>query len=79
KPEDLAGGDSGHNADIARRVLDGEAGAQREVVLLNAAAALQVAGFAETLEEGMATAGRAIDDGDAAKTLTRWVEVSNAG
>jgi anthranilate phosphoribosyltransferase len=79
RPEDLAGGDAAHNAGIARRVLDGEPGAQRDVVLLNAGAALQVAGFAETLDEGMATAARAIDDGDAAKTLTRWVEVSSGG
>jgi anthranilate phosphoribosyltransferase len=78
KPEDLAGGDAPHNADIARRVIDGEKGPQRDVVVLNAGAALQVAGFAGNLEEGMATAARAIDDGDAAKTLTRWVEVSNA-
>jgi anthranilate phosphoribosyltransferase len=79
KPDDLAGGDAVYNAEIARRILDGVTGAQREVVLLNAGAAVQVAGFAETLEEGMATAARAIDDGDAAKTLARWVEVSNAG
>jgi anthranilate phosphoribosyltransferase len=79
KPEDLAGGDASYNADIARRIIDGEPGAQRDVVVLNAGAALQVAGFAETLEEGMATAARAIDDGEAAKTLIRWVEVSNAG
>jgi anthranilate phosphoribosyltransferase len=79
KPDELAGGDARHNAGIARRVLEGEPGAQRDVVVLNAGAALQVAGFAETLEEGMATAARAIDDGEAAKTLTRWVEVSNAG
>jgi anthranilate phosphoribosyltransferase len=78
KPEDLAGGDAPHNADIARRVIDGEKGPQRDVVVLNAGAALQVAGFAGNLEEGMATAARAIDDGDAAKTLTRWVEVSNS-
>ena len=78
KPEDLAGGDAPHNADIARRVIDGEKGPQRDVVVLNAGAALQVAGFAGNLEEGMATAARAIDDGDAAKTLMRWVEVSNA-
>jgi anthranilate phosphoribosyltransferase len=77
KPEDLAGGDAPYNAEIARRVLDGEPGAQREVVILNAGAALEVAGFAGSLEEGMATAARAIDDGDAAKTLARWVEVSN--
>ena len=79
KPDDLAGGDAAHNADIARRVIEGEPGAQRDVVVLNAGAALKVAGFAETLEEGMATAARAIDDGEAAKTLTHWVEVSNAG
>ena len=78
KPEDLAGGDAPHNADIARRVIDGEKGPQRDVVVLNAGAALQVAGFAGNLEEGMATAARAIDDGDAAKTLMPWVEVSNA-
>jgi anthranilate phosphoribosyltransferase len=78
KPSDLAGGDAAHNADIARRVIEGKPGAQRDVVVLNAGAALQVAGFAETLVEGMATAARAIDDGEAAKTLTHWVEVSNA-
>jgi anthranilate phosphoribosyltransferase len=77
KLEELAGGDSVHNADIARRVIEGERGAPRDVVVLNAGAALKVAGFAETLEEGMATAARAIDDGEAAKTLTRWIEVSN--
>jgi anthranilate phosphoribosyltransferase len=77
KPEDLAGGTAAQNADIARRILDGERGAQRDVVVLNAGAALEVAGFAGGLEEGMSTAARAIDDGDAAKTLTRWIEVSN--
>jgi anthranilate phosphoribosyltransferase len=77
KPDELAGGTVEHNAEIARRVLDGERGAQRDVVLLNAGAALEVAGFAGNLEEGMATAARAIDDGDAAKTLSRWVDVSN--
>jgi anthranilate phosphoribosyltransferase len=79
KTEELAGGDAPYNADIARRILDGETGACRDVVVLNAGAALRVAGFAESLEEGMNTAARAIDDGEAAKTLTRWVEVSNAG
>jgi anthranilate phosphoribosyltransferase len=77
KPEDLAGGTVEHNADIARRILDGAPGAPRDVVLLNAGAALEVAGFAGSLEEGMGTAARAIDDGDAVKTLARWVEVSN--
>jgi anthranilate phosphoribosyltransferase len=77
KPEDLAGADAAHNAMIARRILDGEKGAQRDVVVLNAGAALEVAGFAASLDEGMATAAAAIDNGDAAKTLARWVEVSN--
>ncbi len=54
-------------------------GPRRDVVLLNAGAALEVAGFAADLAEGMATAARAIDEGDALKTLDRWVEVSNAG
>ncbi|MEP6758552.1 MAG: anthranilate phosphoribosyltransferase [Actinomycetota bacterium] len=79
KPDDLAGGDAAHNAGIARRILDGEPGPRRDVVLLNAGAALMVAGFASTLDEGMATAARAVDDGEAAKTLLRWVEASNAG
>ena len=48
KPEDLAGGDAPYNAAIARRILDGEPGPQRDVVLLNAGAALKVAGFAST-------------------------------
>ena len=77
KPEELEGGDAPYNADIARRIIEGEKGAPRDVVILNAGAALRVAGFAESLEEGMATAARAIDDGEAAKTLTRWIEVSN--
>jgi anthranilate phosphoribosyltransferase len=77
KPDDLAGGDATESARIARSILDGEHGPRRDVVLLNAGAALEVAGFAGNLEEGMATAARSIDDGDAARTLTRWIDVSN--
>lgn len=79
KPEDLAGGgDAQTGAAIARRILEGEPGARRDVVLLNAGAALEVAGFAASLEEGMATAARSIDEGDALRTLGRWIEVSTA-
>ena len=78
RPDDLRGGDAVASADIARRVLDGEPGPRRDVVLLNAGAALEVAGFAGSLEEGMATAARSIDDGDAARTLATWIDVSNA-
>jgi anthranilate phosphoribosyltransferase len=79
KPGDLAGGDPAESADLARRILSGESGPHRDVVLLNAGAALEVAGFAANLTEAMATAARSIDEGDALKTLDRWVEVSNAG
>ena len=79
KPGDLAGGDPASSADLTRRILSGEIGPHRDVVLLNAGAALEVAGFAANLTEAMATAARSIDEGDALKTLDHWVEVSNAG
>ncbi len=79
KPGDLAGGDASRSATITRAILDGESGPKRDVVLLNAGAALQVAGFAENLQEGMATAARAIDQGDAKAALERWVEVTRNG
>jgi anthranilate phosphoribosyltransferase len=78
KLDDLAGGDPEASADIARTILEGEPGPRRDVVLLNAGAALHVAGFAESLREGMATAARSIDDGDAARALATWIRVSNA-
>jgi anthranilate phosphoribosyltransferase len=78
RPRDLAGGTPDESADIVRRILDGEPGPRRDVVLLNAGAALHVAGFAGSLQEGMATAARSIDDGDAARTLATWIDVANA-
>ncbi|MFP5320787.1 MAG: anthranilate phosphoribosyltransferase, partial [Acidimicrobiia bacterium] len=65
----LPGGDAGENAAIARRVLDGEAGPARDIVVLNAAAGLLVAGAAGSLEEGVAQAQAAIDDGRASAKL----------
>jgi anthranilate phosphoribosyltransferase len=76
--KDLRGGDPGDGAEIARAVLAARAGPARDVVVLNAAAALEVAGAAPTLEGGMTMASAAIDDGRAAALLDRWVEVSNA-
>jgi anthranilate phosphoribosyltransferase len=76
--EDLRGGEVSANVEIARRVIDGEEGSRREVVLLNAAAALEVAGMADTLEAGLSLAARSIDSGAAKKTLDRWIEESNA-
>ena len=75
---DLVGGDVARNVEIARSVLDGHAGAARDIVLLNAAAALHVAGAAGSLPEGLGAAADSIDSGRAASTLATWVEVSNA-
>jgi anthranilate phosphoribosyltransferase len=74
----LQGGDARANADITRRVLDGSRGPARDVVLLNAAAALLVAGRVEDLGAGVAQAGRAVDDGRAGALLGRVVEASRA-
>jgi anthranilate phosphoribosyltransferase len=76
--EDLRGGDARESARIARAILDGQPGPARDVVLLNAGAALEVAGAASDLDEGLATAAASIDRGNAAETLERWVAVSNA-
>jgi anthranilate phosphoribosyltransferase len=74
----LQGGDARANADITRRVLDGGRGPARDVVLLNAAAALLVAGRVKDLRAGVAEAGRAVDDGRAGTLLRRVVEASRA-
>jgi len=67
--EAIRGGDAVENARMAQGVLDGERGARRDVVLLNAAAALMVAGKAETLRDGVANAATAIDLGRARALL----------
>jgi anthranilate phosphoribosyltransferase len=74
--EDLLGGDVERNAAIAKRVLAGEGGPARDMVLLNTAAALVAADAAMGMADGMEQAARAIDDGRAATALERWVEVS---
>ena len=76
---DLSGGDAAESAEIARAVLGGEPGPRRDVVLLNAGAALEVAGEASNLEEGMALAAAAVDDGRASSALARWAAVSTGG
>jgi anthranilate phosphoribosyltransferase len=74
--DDLRGGDPVEAARVARSVLGGEPGPKRDVVVLNAGAALEVAGAAAGLEAGIALAAASIDDGRAAATLDRWVAVS---
>jgi anthranilate phosphoribosyltransferase len=75
-PEHLTGGDPDRNAEIARAVLGGERGPARDIVLLNGAAALAVAGRAADVQEGLAQAAESIDSGRAASVLDRWVEAS---
>lgn len=74
----LRGADAATNAGIARRLLAGERGAKRDVVLLNAAAGLVVAERAMDLKDGVRQAAAALDDGRAARLLDTVVEISRA-
>jgi anthranilate phosphoribosyltransferase len=76
-PEALKGGDAPTNAGIVRAVLSGEQGRPRDVVLLNAGAALFVGGLATTVREGITRAASAIDSGAAPKVLEQLIAVSN--
>jgi anthranilate phosphoribosyltransferase len=76
---DLVGGDAAENAETVQAVLDGRPGPTRDVVLLNAGAALFVAGRAASVREGLTLAGAAIDSGAARTTLDRMVRVSQEG
>ncbi len=71
--EALRGGDAAHNAAALRRLLLGETGAYRDAVLLNAAAALMVAGEASDLRSGAEEAAEAIDKGLANALLNCWI------
>jgi anthranilate phosphoribosyltransferase len=73
---DLAGGDRADNAAVVRRVLGGEAGPHRDIVVLNAGAGLVVGGRAADLGAGIELARQAIDSGAAAATLDRFVAAS---
>ncbi len=72
-PGAIAGGDPAHNAAALGRLLMGEHGAYRDAVLLNAAAALVVAGEAHDLREGVEEAAEAIDKGLAKALLDCWI------
>jgi anthranilate phosphoribosyltransferase len=76
-PEALKGGDPAENAGALTRLLDGTPGAYRDIVLINSAAGLIVAGKAQNLKEGVAMAAASIDEGRAKEALKRLVAVSN--
>ncbi|MGE5506369.1 MAG: anthranilate phosphoribosyltransferase [Actinomycetota bacterium] len=77
RPEQLKGGDAATNAAALKALLLGEKGPYRDIVVLNAAAALVVTGKCDTLAAGAAMAALAIDEGEAARVLERMVEITN--
>ncbi|MFP3938145.1 MAG: anthranilate phosphoribosyltransferase [Phycisphaerae bacterium] len=77
KLEDLAVSSPAESAETIRRVLRGEAGPAREMVLLNAAAALAVAGLAEDIAEAMPIATASLDGGSAAEAMEKLITLSN--
>ncbi len=76
KPEEILGGDAAENAAIVRSVLSGRHDARRDMVLMNAAAALVAAGKADGLPQGVEMAAEAIDSGRAAQKLNDLAELS---
>lgn len=78
---DLRGGDAAHNAAVVRSLLAGETGSVRDAVLLNAAAAIAAydgvcSSAAAAIEHGLPRAAAAVDSGDAAQLLQRWIATS---
>lgn len=76
-PQDLLGGGPDENAEIIMGVLEGKKGPARDIVLLNAAAAITAGGLASKIEEGIAIAHGAIDSGEALAKLERLKEITN--
>ena len=77
--QDIVGGEPEYNAQISRAILSGElTGPKRDVVLLNAACGLYVAGKAECIQDGIAVAAELIDTGKALEKLEEFVAASNA-
>lgn len=75
---EITGGDPEHNAQALRRLLEGEAGAYRDIVLLNAAAAFVVGEKVGNLSDGVALAAQVVDDGRAKLALDRLVAITSA-
>ena len=77
-PKDLVGGDATQNAQALRELLAGQKGPRRDLAVLNAAAALMVAGIADDLGAGIEVAGAALDNGAAERALEALVRISCA-
>lgn len=79
RKEELTGGTPEENAAITREILSGKKGPKRDAVVLNAGAALYIAGKAENLEDGVRLAEKTIDEGLAARQLEDFIRLSNEG
>jgi anthranilate phosphoribosyltransferase len=75
-PSDIAGGDSAENARVIVQILRGERGPRRDIVLLNAAAAIYVSGLVDDLEEGLELARKSIDSGLAYRKLREFIQAT---
>ena len=76
--KELLGGNPEENAQITRRILNGEKGAKRNIVLMNVSATLLVSGKVDNFLEGVNLAAETIDNGDAGKKLDQLIEVTNS-
>ncbi|MCQ4022752.1 MULTISPECIES: anthranilate phosphoribosyltransferase [unclassified Ruminococcus] len=75
---ELVGGDAQENAQIAVDILDGEKGAKRNIVLLNSAVVLYLAGKAQSIEDGIKLAAETIDSGKAKQQLEKFIKATNS-
>ena len=78
KPEDIAGAPPEKSAEIVRNILQGQKGPMRDIVLLNAGAAIYVGGKAKSIKEGIELAKESIDSGKAYKKLNEFIEATKS-
>lgn len=76
--EDLLGGEAEENAEITRNILKGESGPRRDIILLNASAAIVTSGRAKDLKEGIEIARKSIDSGAALRKLEELIKVTSS-
>lgn len=76
--DSLRGGDAAHNASMLKRLLEGEASACRDAVVLNAGAMIYVGGKTDSIADGVVSAQKVIDDGSARSVFDNWIRASNS-
>ncbi len=76
--ESIIGGDTEKNIQILRYILDGKQGAERDIAILNSAAAIYISGITDSILEGITIAKDAVDGGKAKKKLDQLIEISNS-